>query len=238
MGLFTKFIHMLIYTTIKEVSMLYRILIIMSVILINQSNSAQYDKRIHEIPLDGGFKLVPYQEGHKEALKSTINDPNVFTTIRHGEPWSDDLIQRRHDAYLKGNASENEKYDPATFLACWVLITPEGDTIGRGGFQVEDECNPIATEVFFAIKGDFQHQGLGKKSFIAIIRWFDETIGSHIPLRWLAMSTNEASKHLAGILKFKPRYTSTGQQLAITNWGKEYLVFERRGEQELKDINS
>lgn len=215
-----------------------KILLTLSFLIINLAHAAEIDHKIPQISLNGGYTLVPYQADHIEGFKSVVNDPAVYPSIRHGGQWCDELIKRRHNAYLEGNASSNDKYNPETFLACWVLVSPSGEIIGRGGFQPEDECQPVATEPFFAIKGEFQNQGLMKQVGTAIQDWFEKTQGSDKLLRCLTMKNNPASQHLAVTFGFTPRDDGKGQQLVITNWGKEYLVFELNGAHDLKEITN
>ncbi|MBX9804651.1 MAG: GNAT family N-acetyltransferase [Alphaproteobacteria bacterium] len=189
-------------------------------------------KKICELTLENGYKLVPYQKKHKRDFKAVVNNEGVYPYIRDGKLWSDEVIEARHVAYLKGNCNDNSVYKPNTFLACWVLLAPKGEVIGRGGFQVEDGCAPIATEVFFAIEKDFQGKGLGTACFKAIVNWFDQTVGSDILLRWLTMKENAISRKLAKSLGFEPRMTLwSGQpgQVFVNQWNKNYLVYERKG---------
>jgi RimJ/RimL family protein N-acetyltransferase len=221
-----------------EILMYTKILLVVACLITNITHAAEKDGKIREIPLPGGYALVPYQAKHIDGLKSVVNDPEVFPHIRHGGKWNDDLIQKRHNAYLEGNANNNTKYDPTTFLACWVLISPSGEIIGRGGFQPEDECQPVATEAFFAIKGNYQGKGLMQASWRGMHEWFDNVVGSDKLLRWLTMKDNIASIHLAQKFGFKPRANESGDaQLVIKNWDKEYFVFERNGTHDLSAKN-
>lgn len=191
------------------------------------------EKRICELPLENGYRLVPYQENHKSEFKAIVNDEGVYPSIRDGKLWTDETIEKRHLAYLEGNQNDNSVYKPNTFLACWILLTPKGEVIGRGGLQDEDGCAPIATEVFFALKKEFQGKGLGTACFKAIVDWFDQTIGSDVLLRWLSMKDNIASQHIAQKLGFKPRMTPGSRRpkkVVINQWEKNYLVFERNSE--------
>lgn len=183
------------------------------------------------IDLKDGYKLVPYQEDYEKALKEITNDQDVYPHLSTGQPWTDEMIHPRHLAYLKGNAS-NEDYKPQTFIKCWVLITPEGEAIGRGGFIPEVRCSPEATQPFFAIKGAYQHKGehqlkLGTQSAYALLKWFDENIGSDKLLRCITLSNNEATKHLA--LKNSFELLMNGEQpLTLKFADRDCLVFERK----------
>ena len=198
-------------------------------------------KKICELKLENGYRLVPYQKKHKSGFKAVVNDEGVYPHIRDGKLWTDETVEKRHLAYLEGNRNDNSGYKPNTFLACWVLLAPKGEVIGRGGLQVEDGCAPIATEVFFAIKKEFQGKGLGTECFKAIMNWFDQTVGSDVLLRWLAIKENKISQHLAQKLRFEPRMTMQSGRLKkvlISQWDKTYLVFERNGEQKARGIRN
>ena len=195
--------------------------------------SGSEEQRIPEIDLGGGFKLVPYTNNHRAALESIVNDPAVCTTIRHGDEWDQDLLDKRHRFYVDKNAAFNrgEPYSPQNFSVCWVLEDKEGKIWGRGGLQDSDECEPIMTEVFFAVSGGYQWRpgannlGLGQRSFGKIIEWFHTHVGKDIPLRWLSMPNNGCSRHLALKLGFKPAMKGD-KQVEIDGWGNPYCVYE------------
>lgn len=180
------------------------------------------------IELSQGFKLVPYAKTHRADLESIVNDPDVYGSLRHGGLWDRDLLDQRHTAYVEGNAAfrRGEPYTPDNFTVCWVLIAPTGEVVGCGRLQDSRACSPPMTDIFLAIKGNYQGRGLGTQAFQEIMRWFHKTISQNIPLWWLSMPSNKKSQHLALKLGFKP-VLKDGKQVEVNGWGKSYLVFQK-----------
>ena len=182
-----------------------------------------------EFVLGDQYKLVPYHtfENRLASLTDIVNDPKVYPTIRDGKPWSEPTVLVRHGAYLEGNQSfeRGEKYMPENFTLCWVLLDKQGKAVGRGGFQTEDGLGLPMTEVFFALKGDYQEQGLGGLIFKILVDWFQK-ICCKQPFLWLSAPDNMKSLKIASRLGFEPLMESkVDKQRTIKNWDKTYLVF-------------
>ncbi len=183
-----------------------------------------------------GSKLFTMQPFNNELhqinfIQHLLTTKGVYETMRHGKPWNKELVKGRNVAYsagLKELLQKDYTYNPETFTICWIIYDENGNPVGRGGLQPEDSLEPIRTEPFVAILPKYQGQGIGNAYAKTIIDWFRANVNKNIPLRALAIATNEASNRALKTNKFKPYHREGEQsQASVTAWGLEYLVYER-----------
>lgn len=184
-----------------------------------------------EFVVDEDYLLVPYHriERNLSFLGEVVNDPKVYPMIRHGKLWDESLLLDRHRAYIEGNQSfeMGNAYNSADFTVCWLLIDRRGEAVGRGGFQPQDCLGRAETEIFFAIKGDYQRKGLGRAVFKALSEWFERLFAGST-LLWLSVSDNIPSLRIANRLEFQPVLESDGhQQKRIMEWERIYVVLRK-----------
>lgn len=159
------------------------------------------------------FIAVPFVGSPKDhnSIKEICDEPDVYTNIRHGGPWSeiDGLLERKNAEYLAGLRKFLEhgwKYCPETpnLTLAWLIYTKSSATptlVGRGGLQVEDETpsRPRMTEPFIAIKDKkrFWNRGIASMFFRQHLIPFYDRVSGDAPIRILGMPTNAASRKIA-----------------------------------------
>lgn len=144
------------------------------------------------------------------------------------------MWERKFDAYLAGAQQfhsprwEYNETQPNLTLV-WMMYTKDGQLVGRGGLQLEDECYPHMTEPFEALLPDFWGRGIAAAFFKKWLEFFDRHAPG-APMRILSMPPNPASIKITNMVGLTGGvFTQVGSRFQHPEWnGVEYDAYERR----------